>query len=172
MLFTLRKNRVPPGRDDKILAAWNGMMLAAFAEAARVLGHDDYRRAAVENAQFLQREMTGPAGRLYRTHKNGVSKINGYLEDYAHVIDGLLELYQTTFETRWFVEAQRLADVVLEHFRADDGGFYDTSDDHEDLIARPRNLQDNATPSGNSMMAYNLIRLTGLPPRRATKTPR
>jgi hypothetical protein len=107
------------------------------------------------------REMMNADGRLYRTHKNGVSKLNGYLEDYAHVIDGLIELYQTTFETRWFVEAQRLADAVLDHFRADDGGFFDTSDDHEELIVRPRNVQDNATPSGNSIMAYNLMRLTG-----------
>jgi uncharacterized protein YyaL (SSP411 family) len=159
VLFTLRKNRVTPGRDDKILAAWNGMMLATFAEAARVLGHDEYRRVAVENAQFLMREMTNGDGRLYRSHKNGVSKINGYLEDYAHVIDGLIELYQATFEARWFVEAQRLADVVMKHFRADDGTFFDTSDDHEELIIRPRNVQDNATPSGNSMMAFDLMRL-------------
>jgi uncharacterized protein YyaL (SSP411 family) len=161
VLFTLRKNRVAPRRDDKILAAWNGMMLATFAEAARLLGHEEYQRAAVDNAQFIKRDMTSEAGRLYRSHKNGVSKINGYLEDYAHVIDGLIELYQTTFDTRWFVEAQRLADVVMEHFHAEDGTFWDTSDDHEELIVRPRNVQDNATPSGNSMMAFNLMRLTG-----------
>jgi hypothetical protein len=137
------------------------MMLAAFAEAARVLDHDAYRRVAVANAEFLQREMINDDGRLWRTHRNGISKINGYLEDYAHVIDGLLELYQTTFETRWYVEAQRLAEVVLEHFGAEDGGFYDTSDDHEELIVRPRNVQDSATPSGSAMMGYNLLRLTG-----------
>lgn len=161
VLFALRKQRVAPGRDDKILTAWNGMMLAAFAEAARVLDEDDYRQAAVRSAEFLLREMSTPDGRLWRTHKDGISRINAYLEDYAHVIDGLLELYQTTFDTRWFVEAQRLADVVLAHFQADDGGFYDTSDDHEELIIRPRNIQDNVMPSGNSMMAYNLLRLTG-----------
>src|SRR5690606_12325516 len=81
--------------------------------------------------------------------------------DYAHVIDGLLELYMTTFETRWFSEAQRLADVVLAHFRAEDGGFYDTSDDHDPLVMRPRGLQDNVMPSGSAQMAYNLLRLTG-----------
>jgi uncharacterized protein YyaL (SSP411 family) len=144
-----------------MLTAWNGMMLAAFAEAARVLDHDEYRRVAVANAEFLQREMVSSEGRLWRTHKNGISRINGYLEDYAHVIDGLLELYQTTFETRWFVEALRLTKVVLEHFEADDGGFYDTSDDHEELIIRPRNMQDGAVPSGNAVMGYNLLRLTG-----------
>ncbi|MBN1681107.1 MAG: thioredoxin domain-containing protein [Anaerolineae bacterium] len=161
LLFTLRKNRVPPGRDEKIVTAWNGMMLAAFAEAARVLGHDDYRQAAQDNAAFLLSELSGQDGRLRRTCRDGQSKINGYLEDYAHVIDGLLELYQTTFETRWFVEAEQLAEIVLTRFRAKDGGFYDTSDDHEELIVRPRNLQDNATPSGNAMMAYVLMRLTG-----------
>jgi uncharacterized protein YyaL (SSP411 family) len=161
VLFTLRKDRVSPGQDTKILAAWNGMMLAAFAEAARVLGRDEYLRVAVDNAQFLLREMTNDAGRLWRTHKDGVSKLNGYLEDYAHVIEGLLELYQSTFETRWFVETQRLAEAVLTRFSAADGGFYDTSDDHEELIIRPRNVQDNATPSGNAMMAYVLLRLTG-----------
>ncbi len=161
VLFTLRKNRVAPGRDEKMLTAWNGMMLAAFAEAARMLDHEEYRRVAVANAEFLQREMVNGEGRLLRTHKNGTSKINGYLEDYAQVIDGLLELYQTTFETRWFVEALRLTEIVLEHFGADDGGFYDTSDDHEELILRPRNVQDSAMPSGNAVMGYNLLRLTG-----------
>ncbi len=160
VLFTLRKDRVAPARDTKILAAWNGMMLAAFAEAARVLNRDEYRRAAIDNAQFVLREMVSSEGRLWRTHKGGISKLNGYLEDYAHVIEGLLELYQTTFDARWFVEAQRLADVVMEHFAADDGGFYDTSDDHEELIVRPRNVQDNATPSGSAVIAFALLQLT------------
>jgi len=161
VLFTLRKRRVPPLRDEKILAAWNGMMLAALAEAARVLDRDDYRQAALRNASFLLGEMSTPDGRLWRSHKDGISKINAYLEDYAHVIDGLLELYMTTFEPRWFVAAQRLADHVLEHFRAEDGGFYDTGDDHEALVMRPRSVQDNVVPSGNAMIAYDLLRLTG-----------
>lgn len=161
VLFTLRKRRVPPLRDEKILAAWNGMMLAALAEAARVLDRDDYRQAALRNASFLLGEMLAPDGRLWRSHKDGVSKINAYLEDYAHVIDGLLELYMTTFEPRWFAAAQRLADHVLEHFRAEDGGFYDTSDDHEALVMRPRSVQDNVVPSGSAMIAYDLLRLTG-----------
>ncbi len=161
VLFTLRKNRVAPGTDDKILTAWNGMMLATFAEAARVLGHAEYRQVALANAEFVRRELTNDDGRLWRTHKDGLSKINGYLEDYAHIIDGLLELYQTTFEARWFIEAQRLAEVVLDHFGAEEGGFFDTSDDHDDLIVRPRNMQDNAAPAGNALMAYNLLRLTG-----------
>jgi uncharacterized protein YyaL (SSP411 family) len=160
VLFTLRKDRVAPGRDEKMLAAWNGMMLAAFAEAARVLGRDEYRQVAVDNAQFILRELRQDDARLWRAYKDGISRINAVLEDYAHVIDGLLELYQTTFDTRWFVAAQQLAESVLERFTVEEGGFYDTSDDHEELIIRPRNVQDNATPSGNAMMAFNLLRLT------------
>lgn len=158
-LYTEREKRVHPGLDDKILTAWNGMMLASLAEAARMLGRDDYRDAARKNAGFILKAMTAPDGRLLRTHKDGESKLNAYLEDYANLIDGLLELYQTTFETQWFIEARRLADRVLEHFTADDGGFFDTSDDHETLIVRPRNMQDSATPSGSSMIAKQLLRL-------------
>ncbi len=160
VLFTLRKKRPAPHRDEKMIAAWNGMMLAAFAEAARALGRDEYRDVATANASFLLREMTAGENRLWRTHRDGVSKIDGYLEDYANVIDGLLELYQTTFDTRWFVAAQGFAETALDHFRADDGGFYDTGDDHEELFVRPRNLQDNATPSGSAMIALDLLRLT------------
>ncbi len=159
-LFAARTQRVHPGLDDKILASWNGLMLASLSEAARVLNRDDYRQAAVRNATFIRQHLLTDAGRVLRTHKDGQSHINGYLEDYATLIDGFLELYQTTFDERWFVEAQQLADVVLARFRAEDGGFYDTSNDHETLITRPRNLQDNATPSGSSMMAMGLIRLT------------
>ena len=158
-LYATRTHRVHPGLDDKILTAWNGMMLASLAEAARVLDREDYREGAIRNAEFLLREMVAQDGRLYRTHKDGQSKLNGYLEDYANLIDGLLELYQTTFDEKWFTEARRLADHVLEHFGAGDGGFFDTSNDHEALIARPRNMQDNATPSGNAMMARQFIRL-------------
>ena len=159
LLYAERADRIPPGLDDKILTSWNGMMLASLAEAARVLKRDDYKQAAIRAGEFLVRELRTDDGRLLRTHKNGVSKLNGYLEDYANLIDGLLELYQTTFEERWFTTAQQLAERVLTHFPAEEGGFFDTSDDHERLIVRPRNVQDNATPSGNSMMAKQLLRL-------------
>jgi hypothetical protein len=156
ILFRSREERIKPGRDEKMLAAWNGLMLAAFAEAARVFGDDRYRRIAERNAEFILSALSMEDGRLYRVHKASESKLNGYLEDYAGVIDGLLETYQTTFNPRWFCEAQRLTDYVLAHFQAEDGGgFYDTSDEHESLVARPRSLQDNATPSGNSLMAYS-----------------
>lgn len=157
-LYAHRTQRVHPGLDDKVVTAWNGLMLASLAESARVLVRDDYRTAAVRNGEFILRALLKD-GRLRRTYKDGVSKVNGYLEDYAAVIDGFLELYQTTFDNRWFVEARRLADEVLAHFPAKDGGFFDTSDDHETLIVRPRNLQDNAVPSGNSLIARQLVRL-------------
>ena len=158
-LYATRTHRVPPGLDDKILTSWNGMMLASLAEAARVLDRDDYRTAAVRCGEFLLDALLVDDDRLLRTHKAGQSRLNGYLEDYANLIDALLELYQTTFDEKWFVTARRLAERVLAHFRADDGGFFDTSDDHETLIVRPRNVQDNATPSGGAMMAKQLIRL-------------
>ncbi len=159
-LYAMRTNRIAPGLDDKILTAWNGMMLASLAEAGRVLNREDYVVAAERAGDFLLDKLVDERGRLLRTYKNGISKLNGYLEDYANLIDALLELYQSTFMEKWFVEARRLADVVLEHFRAGDGGFFDTSDDHEQLITRPRELQDNATPSGNAMMAKQLVRLS------------
>jgi hypothetical protein len=152
-------------------------MLAAFAEAARILDCDDYRQIAARNADFLLRELRTDGGRLLRTWKDGEAKLNGYLEDYAYLIEGLLELYQTNFEPRWFVAARDLAEVMIEHFRADSVqfqpeselpgkaggiiGFYDTSDDHETLITRPRELQDNATPSGNAMAVSALLKLGG-----------
>jgi len=160
-LYAVRTQRVHPGLDDKILTAWNGMMLASLAEAARVLDRQDYQAAAVKNAEFILGNMKSADGRLLRTHKSGVTnqRIKATLEDYGCLIDGLLELYQATFDERWFVEARALTNLALERFAAQDGGFFDTADDHETLIARPRNMQDNAVPSGNAMMAKNLVRL-------------
>jgi uncharacterized protein YyaL (SSP411 family) len=141
--------------------SWNGLMLAAFAEAARILDRDDYRAIARRNADFLLRELRQENGRLLRTWKAGEAKLNGYLEDHSCLIEGLLELYQTTFEPRWFVAAQELAETMLEHFAHSDGTLYDTSADHEALITRPRDLQDNATPSGNAMAVTALLKLAG-----------
>ena len=158
-LYAARAERIPPGLDDKILSSWNGMMLASLAEAARVLDRADYLAAARQAGDFLLDNMLRDGYRLYRTHKDGFSKLNGYLEDYANLVDAFLELYQSTFDKRYFAAARGLADAALRHFRADDGGFYDTSGDHEELIVRPRNLQDNVTPSGNGMLAKQLLRL-------------
>ncbi|MGH2592286.1 MAG: thioredoxin domain-containing protein [Anaerolineae bacterium] len=159
-LFGARDKRVKPGRDEKVLTAWNGLMLAAFAEAARALKREDYRQVAIRNADFILRELRTPEGRLLRSWKDGSgAKLNGYLEDYSHLIEGLLALYQTTLDARWFVAARELADTLIAHFAAPDGTFFDTSDDHETLITRPRDVQDNAMPSGNAMAATVLLKL-------------
>jgi uncharacterized protein len=160
-LLALRAQREWPGLDDKVLTAWNGLMLAAFAEAGRVLARPDYTTIAVENAQFLYTTLRRENGRLRRTWRSGSeAKYNAYLEDYAYLADGLLALYQTTFDERWFAWAQELADLMLAHFRdTEHGGFFDVSDDHEALLHRPKDVQDNATPSANAMAAQALLKL-------------
>lgn len=160
-LFTEREKRIKPGRDEKILTAWNGLMVAAFAEAGRVLDRPDYTAVAQNNAEFILSTLK-KEGRLCRTWKAdpGEAKLMGYLEDYAFYADGLLALYQTTFEPRWFQEARALMEVVLDHFSdPENGGFFDTADDHEQLVTRPKSLQDNATPCGNSMAVRTLFML-------------
>lgn len=158
-LLEIRAKRVPPGLDNKSLASWNGLMLASLAEAARTLRRADLRQAMLKSAAFLRDQMMTADGRIWRTWKAGEAKIPGYLEDYACVADAFLEVYQTTFDEGWFQLAVTLTDSALAHFRAEDGGFYDTAGDGEELIARPRALQDNAIPAGSSVMARNLARL-------------
>jgi hypothetical protein len=161
-LFAARERRVRPERDEKVLTSWNGLMLAAFAEAGRALARKDYVEVARGNAAFLLEELRSEDGHLFHAWRDGEAKVRGYLDDYANLIDGLLALYQTTFEARWFTAAQELAERMLDHFRAPEGGFFDTSDAHEELITRPRSLQDNAVPSGNAMAALDLLRLSQL----------
>jgi hypothetical protein len=161
-LFEARERRVHPGRDDKVLAAWNGLACGALAEAGRALGRADYLAAATRNAEFLLREMRAD-GRLLRTWKGGQAKLKGYLEDYAMVAAALVELYQATLERRWLDAARGLADDMLRLFWDDDvQGFYDTGTDHEPLIVRPRNLYDNAVPCGSSVAIETLLRLAVL----------
>jgi uncharacterized protein len=158
-LFYAREQRVRPGLDDKTLAAWNGLMLTAFAEAASILRRDDYREVAVRNAEFIATQLMKD-GRLLRTYKSGQAKLNGYLEDYAYVIEGLLAVYEATFEMRFFTQARELADTMIAKFwDEEDGGFYFTSSDHETLITRTKDYFDNATPSGNSVAALALLKL-------------
>ncbi len=161
-LFAIRERRVHPARDGKVLAAWNGLMLATLAEAARALGSSRYLEAAQKSGEFLLREMSLPGPRLLRSWTSATKGGNGFLEDHADVCHGLLTLYQGTFEERWFVAARDLAEAMIVHFRDPSGGFFDTSEDHEALITRPRSLQDNIIPSGNSMAATVLLRLAGL----------
>ena len=154
-----REQRVHPMRDDKVLSSWNGLMLRAFAEAAQVLDRPEYLEAAVKNAEFLTSSMV-KEGRLLRTYRNGEAKLLGYLEDYAFVADGLLALYEATFQPRWLREAMRLTDSMIDLFWDEDiGGFHDTGRDHEDLVVRPRDTFDNAQPCGGSVASDVLLRL-------------
>jgi len=158
-LFELRETRVKPDRDEKILTAWNGLMLASFAEAAVVLKRSDYAETARSSAQFILANLLRD-GLLLRTYKDGIAKFNAYLEDYAFLSEGLLTLYETTGETRWLEESVSLTDQMISEFWDDNnGGFYFTGKSHEDLIVRSKDYFDNATPSGNSVAAMLLLRL-------------
>ncbi len=158
-LYAAREQRVHPARDEKVLTAWNGLMLRALSEAALTFDSATYRAAAVRSADFLLREMR-PARRLLRTWKNGVARLNGYLEDYANLIDGLIAVHAATFDERYLRSAIRLADEMLDLFWDDEvQGFFDTGRDHETLITRPRDFFDNATPSGTSVAIDVLLKL-------------
>jgi uncharacterized protein YyaL (SSP411 family) len=164
-LFAVREERVPPHRDEKAITSWNGLMLASFAEAARVLSQERYRQIALRNAEFILRELRHD-GQLCRIYSAGQHKIRGYLEDYACLADGLLSLYEATFDPRWFLEARSLVDEMIPRFKdALGAGFYDT-DGREPLITRPRNWEDNAQPSGNSATADVLLRMAALTGQR------
>ena len=160
-LLEARLRRPQPARDDKALAAWNGYTLAAFAEAGLRLHRPDYVDAARALAAFLLETMTDERGRLLRTYRAGQAKIAGYLDDYANVANGLLELYAATGEHRYLAEANRIARLAIELFADDQrGGFFFTPADGEQLVARKKELDDNPTPSGSSMLAWVLLRLS------------
>ncbi|MBC7798571.1 MAG: thioredoxin domain-containing protein [Pyrinomonadaceae bacterium] len=160
LLFDVRENRIKPMRDEKVLTAWNGLMLTAFAEASAILESDDYREIAIRNADFVLNNMRGANGLLLRTYKDGQAKLNAYLEDYAFFADGLLELYQASGEVRWLKEAVNLTDTMIKEFwDKETGGFYFTGESHENLIVRSKEYFDNATPSGNSVAADVLLKL-------------
>jgi uncharacterized protein len=161
-LYAARERRVKPGRDDKVLAAWNGLMARAYAEAGRALGRSDYLAAARRNAEFVLGSMRAD-GRLLRTWKAGEAKLLGYLEDHAMVAAALLELYASTFDRLWLDEARGVVEAMLRLFWDESvGGFFDTGVDHERLIVRPRNLYDNAVPCGSSVATEVLLRLAAL----------
>jgi uncharacterized protein YyaL (SSP411 family) len=161
-LFAEREKRIKPFRDEKVLTAWNGLMLAAFAEAAAVLDREDLLDVARRNADFVLAGLQKD-GRLLRTWKDGEAKLNAYLEDYANFADGLLELYQASGETRYLKEARRLADVMVTEFWDEErGGFFFTSNDHEELLVRTKDYTDNASPSGNSAAADVFLKLAKL----------
>ena len=162
-LYAARERRVRPGLDDKRLTAWNALMISALADAGAVLGRQDYLAAARDCAVFLTTRMRDADGRLLRTYNRDQAKLPGYLEDHAFLVEALLTLYEATFEPRWFREARRLADTMIERFADPErGGFYSTASDHEPLIARRKELEDAPIPSGGSAAAYGLLRLAAL----------
>ena len=158
-LRLVREQRVPPLLDDKVLASWNGLMLRAFAEAGAALGRQDYIEAGIKNATFLTTTMM-PGGKLLRTYREGEAKLPGFLEDYAFVADGLLALYESTFNPLWLDTALAMADAMIDLFWDEAAGaFYDTGRDHEELVVRPRDVFDNAQPCGGSVATDLLLRL-------------
>jgi uncharacterized protein YyaL (SSP411 family) len=159
LLFAAREKRIKPGRDEKAIAAWNGMMLTSFAEAASVLERDDYRRIAERNADFILTTLRRE-GTLQHVYKDGQAKHHGYLDDYASVASGLLSLYEATGTMRWLRESISLTEQMCEEFWDEtDGGFFYTSERGEQLIVRNKDFMDNATPAGNSVAAELLLRL-------------
>jgi uncharacterized protein len=162
-LYEARAKRAWPGLDDERLTAWNALMIAALAEAGAVLERDDYLSAARSCAEFVWSEMRDQDGGLLRTYKDGRAHLSAYLEDRAFLLEALLTLYEASFESVWFERARELADTLLASFAdAERGGFFSTSDEHESLIARRKEIGDHPIPSGNSSAALGLLRLSAL----------
>ncbi len=163
-LLAVREKRIKPGRDEKILTAWNGLMIAAYAQAAEVTGNQVYLQRAQAAANFVLTQMRQPDGKLYRTALDGgPAKLNAYLEDYAFFIDGLLHLVQASWNERWITAATELAEIMISQFWDESSaGFYFVGHDHEKLILREKQANDNATPSGNSMAITALLKLSRL----------
>jgi uncharacterized protein YyaL (SSP411 family) len=167
-LYEARAERVRPGLDDKRLASWNALMLAALAEAGAALDREDYLDAARSCAEFILRDLRDGDGHLLRTYKDGEGRLNAYLEDHAFLLEALLTLYEATFEQRWFEAARALADTMIARFGDPErGGFFSTSSDHEELIARRKEIGDHPIPSGNSAAALGLLRLEALTGERS-----
>jgi len=170
-LFEAREERVRPGLDDKRLASWNALAIAALADAGAVLGREDYLDAARACAGFVLGSLRDPDGRLLRTYKDGRAHLGAYLEDHAFLLEALLTLYESSFEERWFTEARALAEETIERFGDPErGGFYSTASDHEELIARRKEVGDHPIPSGNSSAAMGLLRLAALTGERRYET--
>jgi len=165
-LYAAREKRVKPGRDEKVLTDWNGLMLRAFAEAAASLGRKDYRVVAEANANFLLTKLWN-GNRLLHSYKDGRARFNGYLDDYANLADGLFALYELAFDYRWLDAAVQVTDRMIEQFWDGSGnGFYFTGKDHESLLTRTKDFFDNATPSGNSVAADLLLKLAAVLDRK------
>ena len=165
-LLALRETRIPPAKDSKILVSWNGLAIAALAEAGRILADERFLDAASRAADFILARMTQPDGRLWHAFKDGRARFNGCLDDYANLIDGLTRLFESTGAPRWIAAAVALAELMRAEFEDKrSGGFFYTPERHEALITRPKDVYDNATPSGNGMAATALARLGRLTAR-------
>ncbi|RIK69403.1 MAG: thioredoxin domain-containing protein [Planctomycetota bacterium] len=164
-LFAAREKRVKPHLDDKILASWNGLMIASMAKGYRILGDEKYRDSAARAADFVCTRMM-VNDRLQRTCRQGKTHTPGYLDDHAFMIDALLNLYETTFDVKWLDRAAALNEDVLKHFRDEAGGFFFSADDAEKTLVRAKDANDGAIPSGNSVQFMNLQRLAVLLDRK------
>ncbi|MCX9083479.1 MAG: thioredoxin domain-containing protein [Candidatus Methanoperedens sp.] len=159
-LFSVREKRIHPGKDDKILTDWNGLMIAAFAKASQVFDDPEYAKAARSASDFILSRMRREDGRLYHRHRDGETAISGFLDDHAFFIWGLLELYEATFEVRYLKVALEINRDLIKHFWDEEkGGFFITPDDGEELFVRKKDIYDGAIPSGNSVAMMNLLRL-------------
>jgi uncharacterized protein len=158
-LFEARAKRIRPGLDDKILTSWNSLMMAAFADAGRVLKRQDYIDVAITNSNFIRKNLYA-GGRLKHTYKNGEARIQGLLEDYAYLGLALVSLYRATFDSQWLLLSLELADTITKHFADTNGGFFSTADDAEALIIRPKNFFDSPMPSENAATAELLLILS------------
>jgi hypothetical protein len=162
ILFSEREKRIHPLKDDKILTDWNGLMIAALSKASRAFGKKEYAYFASLSADFILQHMLSNDGRLLHRYRDGDASINGFLEDYAFFIWGLIELYETTFEKKYLEHALRLNSIQIDHFMDADGGFFHTANDSEILLFRNKDLYDGAMPSGNSVSVLNLLKLSRL----------
>jgi hypothetical protein len=159
-LYDARAQRVWPGLDDKRLTSWNALMISALAQAGGALEREDYLQAAVDCAEFVLGELRDGDERLLRTWKDGRAHINAYLDDHAFLLEALISLYEATFDPRWYSEAMAIADTMIGRFAdTERGGFFTTAEDHQQLIARRKDLDDSPIPAGNSAAAFGLLRL-------------
>jgi uncharacterized protein YyaL (SSP411 family) len=159
-LFAAREKRVHPHKDDKVIVAWNGLMIDAMARAGAALNEPKYVAASDAAAEFMLSQVRRDDGRLLHTWRDGTAKLDAYLDDYAALANALVSLYEATFNELWIDEAVGLVDVVLDKFSdSAGGGFFFTASDHEQLLTRSKELTDSSTPSGNALMAVVLLRL-------------
>ncbi len=159
-LFDYREKRIHPHKDDKILTDWNGLMIASFAKGGRVFNEPEFTKAAKRAADFILKNLRNSDGRLLHRYREGQAAIQSHADDYAFLIWGLLELYETTFDAGYLQTALSLNKDFIRHFWDDkNGGFYPTADDAEELLVRQKVIYDGAVPSANSVAMLNLIRL-------------